>query len=190
MAQSDLHQAARATSTARLAPTESALMTAMGRWLLTALPPGWAIIQGQQNRVSPPDPPFAVMQIVTRTRRATNSHLYTDETVTIIQPLTLAVQVTLFGAGAGDGVVQLNTAWRDPGAVAFFTEALPDAAPLYGSAPRQHAFTTGEKQYEDTWSLDLYLNVNSSITRPIESATTATLLPENIVGGDRLPQGS
>ncbi|MXV58352.1 hypothetical protein, partial [Saccharibacter sp. EH70] len=56
---------------------------------------------------------------------------------------------------------------------------LPEAAPLYGSEPRQHPFTTAEKQYEDTWSLDLALHVNSRITRPVESAKELTMTAES-----------
>lgn len=186
MAQSDCYAANRTTSTIQLTPTESQIMAAMGRWLGTVLPPGWAITQGQQNRTPPPKPPFAVMQIITRKRRSTNSHIYSDQSVTLVQSLLLGVQITLFGPGAGDGVVQLNTAWRDPDAVAFFRTALPQAAPLYSSDPRQHAFTTAEKQYEDTWSLDLTLNVNASITRTAESATELSITAPHIVGADRL----
>lgn len=186
MAQGDLHAATRSQSTAQLKPTESEVMTALGDWLGTVLPAGWAIVQGQQNRTPPPTPPFAIIQIVTRKRVATNSRQYTDQSVTITQPLILGVQVMLFGAGAGDGVVQLNTAWRDPDAVDFFRTHLPQAAPMYGSDPRQHAFTTAEKQYEDTWSIDLFLNINTQIIRPVESAKDLEMPAPNIVGADRL----
>ncbi|MXV58915.1 LIC_12616 family protein [Saccharibacter sp. EH70] len=179
MAQSDCYAANRTTSNIQLTPTEPQIMKALGDWLETVLPSGWVVLQAQQNRATPPLPPFALMQIISRKRKATNSREYHDQSVTIIQSLIMSIQVTLYGTGAGDGAVQLNTAWRDHDAVTFFRDVLPEAAPLYGSEPRQHPFTTAEKQYEDTWSLDLALHVNSRITRPVESAKELTMTAES-----------
>lgn len=147
-------------------------MKGIGDWLVqNILPPPWTVRQGQQNGVATEEMPFAIMQIVSRNRYATNSRRYNpDESVTIIKPERMGIQISTFGTGAGNAVSLINTMWRDADAVAWFRDHLPGFAPLYASDPVQHPFTTAEKQYEDQWSVDLVADVQASVTKPGQSA--------------------
>ena len=156
-----------------LTPGESDIMKGIGDWLVqNILPPPWTVRQGQQNGVPTMQAPFAIMQIITRQRYATNSRRYNpDGSVTIVQPEQLSIQINTFGAGAGNAASLVSTLWRDPDAVEWFRENLPGVSPLYASNLRQHPFTTAEKQYEDQWSVELIADVHATVTRPGQSAT-------------------
>lgn len=155
-----------------LKPSESDIMKGIGDWLVqNILPPPWTVRQGQQNGVATEEMPFAIMQIITRQRYATNNRRYSpDGSVTIIKPERMGIQISTFGTGAGNAVSLINTMWRDPDAVEWFRANVPGVAPLYASDPMQHPFTTAEKQYEDQWSVDLIADVLASVTKPGQSA--------------------
>ena len=155
-----------------LRPSESDIMKGIRLWLLNnVLPSPWTVQQGQQNRAPTMQAPFAIMQIVTRQRYATNSRRYDpDGSVTIVKPERMGIQISTFGTGAGNAVSLINTMWRDPDAVAWFRANVPGMAPLHASDPMQHPFTTAEKQYEDQWSVDLIADVLASVTKPGQSA--------------------
>lgn len=161
-------------------------MKGIGDWLIqNVLSPPWTVRQGQQNGVATEEMPFAIMQIVTRQRYATNSHTYnSDGSVTSVKPERLGIQISTFGTGAGNAVSLINTLWRDPDAVEWFRANLPSLAPLYASDPRQHPFTTAEKQYEDQWSVDLIADVHATVTKPGQSALHLGL--ETITQADTL----
>lgn len=147
-------------------------MRSIRLWLLNeVLPAPWTVQQGQQNRAPTMKAPFAITQIISRHRYATNSHLYNpDGSVTIVKPERMGIQITTFGTGAGNAVSLINMLWRDPDAVAWFVQNLPGFGPLYASEPIQHAFTTAEKQYEDQWSVDLFADVKATATKPGQTA--------------------
>ena len=160
-------------SNVELTPSESDILKAIRMWLLNyVLPAPWTVQQGQQNRAPTMQAPFAIMQILTRNRYATNSRRNNpDGSITLIKPEKLSVQITTFGNGAGNVVSLINAMWRDMAATEYFRNAVPGFAPLYASNPMQHAFITAEKQYEDQWSVDLYADVLANLTMPGQSAT-------------------
>lgn len=164
-------------SNIQLTPTESQIMKAVGDWLKTqVLSAPWTIQQGQQNRTSTMDAPFAIMQIVSRNRYATNARHYgADGTLTITKPEKMAIQITTFGQGAGNAVSTINACWRDPDACEWFRQNLPQMAPCYARDPIQHAFVTAEKQYEDQWSVDVIADVQAAFTRSFEGATQLSM---------------
>ncbi|MCX5617039.1 hypothetical protein NQF87_08695 [Bombella sp. TMW 2.2559] len=147
-------------------------MKGIGDWLVqNVLSPPWTVRQGQQNGVATEEMPFAIMQIITRQRYATNSLRYNrDGSVTIVKLERMGIQVSTFGTGAGNAVSLINAMWRDPDAVEWFMSNLPGFAPLHASDPMQHPFTTAEKQYEDQWSVDLIADVHATVTKPGQSA--------------------
>ena len=160
-------------SNVQLTPTESDILKAIRLWLLNnVLPAPWTVQQGQQNRAPTMQAPFAIMQIVTRNRYATNSRRNNpDGSITLVKPEKMSIQITTFGSGAGNAVSLINAMWRDMGATEYFRNKLTGFAPLYASDPMQHAFITAEKQYEDQWSVDLYADVLATFTMPGQSAT-------------------
>lgn len=159
-------------SNLELTPSESDIMKGIRLWLLNnVLPSPWTVQQGQQNRAPTMQAPFAIMQIITRQRYATNSHRYNpDGSVTTVKLERMGIQISTFGTGAGNAVSLINTMWRDPDAVQWFMDNLPGVGPIHASDPIQHPFTTAEKQYEDQWSVDLIADVHATVTKPGQSA--------------------
>lgn len=147
-------------------------MKAIRLWLLgNVLGSDWTVQQGQQNRAPTMVAPFAIMQIISRNRYATNTRRYNaDGTLTVIKPERMAIQIMTFGQGAGNAVSTINACWRDPDACAWFRANLPQMGPCFARDPIQHAFTTAEKQYEDQWSVDLIADVQATFTRSYGSA--------------------
>lgn len=165
----------RSSAEVRVSPSENDIYRAVGRWLLSVLPEGFDVLQGQVNRVPAPRGPFATMLIVTRRRLATNAWAYRKSTRSVTEPVLLAVQVTVFGKGAGDAVQQIQTLWRDFYTTDFMREQGMALAPTDTSDPRQMAFINAEANYEDAWSLDLRLNVTLTTTLPQQYADTTQL---------------
>lgn len=159
-------------------PTEKDIYTAVRAWLLSALPSGFRVIQGQQNRAAPPPDPFAVMTIIGRERLATNGWSYTDTSRTITEQTQLTMQVSLFGCASSNQMETITMLWRDFQAVDWFRSQSIPIAPLNTSSTRQLGFLNGEKQYEDCWSADLLMQVNFTASVPQQFADTlsATLI--------------
>ena len=97
------------------APTQSNVMTALRTFLIAILPPGVAVIQGQQNRVPEPEgADFVVMTPILKERLETNSWSWADVaftgsisgttlTVTAVDFGTILVGASLFGANVASG---------------------------------------------------------------------------------------
>ncbi|WP_168194422.1 phage neck terminator protein [Formicincola oecophyllae] len=168
-------------------PTDSALMTALGDWLCANLPPGHAVMQGQQNNVATPTGPFATMVFTTRQRLGTNWRRYQpDGGSTISQSVLLAAEVQVCGPESGAACAQIQALWRDGAACAWFNQNLPCCAPTHADQPSQKPLLTAEQQYEDAWSVVLFMNVVQSLALPGESALsahTAVLQADGAPGG-------
>lgn len=153
--------------------TEADVTTVLRSFILSVLPSTMSVRLGQQNRVAPPVGPFVTMTIVGRRRLGTNSWVYTKTARVVRDPTEITVQVGCFGDGAGDNIQRIVALFRDFYATDFFTASGFDVAPLYAGEPRQMAFISGEKQYENQWSADLKLQANFMLTVPQAFATSA-----------------
>ncbi len=104
-------------------PTQSDVQTALRAFLMSVLPSGVDVVEGQDNRVSEPsDTDFVVMTTILRERLSTNFDQFQDcsfigsvsgatLTVTSVNFGTIQVGNTLFGAGvsAGTTIASLGT---------------------------------------------------------------------------------
>ncbi len=98
-----------------LVPTQSNVLTALRAFLVSILPSGVAVIQGQQNRVPEPEgADFVVMTPILKARLETNSWSWADVaftgsisgttlTVTAVEFGTIRVGATLFGTNVASG---------------------------------------------------------------------------------------
>lgn len=185
MVQTDRHTS-DSCSTTTLTPTDSDIMKAIGDWLSqTLLSPSWRIIAGQQNRIAPPTGPFIVMQIISRRALATTQHHYENETLIISQPYEISLQITAYGAKAGDEISRISTLWRDELTTQWFSQKSTRIAPISNSYPLQHAFTTAEQQYEDTWSITLKAALSMQLTTT--SSTALELGLSSITEAEQIP---
>lgn len=155
--------------------SESGVTTALRAFLLSILPPGVEVRLGQQNRVASPVGPFVLMTVIQRRQIATNGGRYTATGRIVTRQERVTVQISAFGAGAGDCIQRIATLFRDPYATDFFSAQLYPVAPLYAEEPRQVVFINGEDQYEDQWVSDLHLQANYEYTTPQQFADAATV---------------
>ena len=155
--------------------TQSQIQTALRTFLLSVLPTGWEIFEGQDNRVPEPQiTDFVVMTIISRQRLETNGYVYTPPPGTQLVPgsetITQAFQVTFqldfHSANIGDSsdaAVMVSTLFRDDVAVQSFTDSGYPIAPLHADDPKQIPFINAEQQFETRWVLDAVLQVNAGV---------------------------
>ncbi|GAN72111.1 hypothetical protein ASY01nite_13970 [Acetobacter syzygii] len=156
-----------------ISPTESEIYKAVGQWLQSILPSGMAVVQGQQNRNAAPCDPFAVMTIIGRERIATNGWTYDGESArTVTEQVQVTMQINLFGPASSNQMQVVTALWRDFEAVDFFRSLNIPIAPLTTSTTRQLGFETGERQYDDLWTVDLTMQVTLTLTHPQQFATS------------------
>ncbi len=156
-----------------LSLTESASLTALRAFLLSVLPAGIEVIQGQDNRVPEPrHQNFVVMTPILRDRLETNVTTYHDgypdapSVKSVLQPTRLTVQLDVHGPSGADHTQVITTLFRDPYAVDLFAASGLDLAPLYAGEPRQVPFLNEAQQVETRWSVDLVMQVNPVVTVP------------------------
>lgn len=165
-----------------ISPTESEIYTAVGQWLQSILPAGMAVVQGQQNRNAAPRDPFAVMVIIGRQRIATNGWTYDGEgTRTLTEQVQVTMQVNLFGPASSNQMQMVTALWRDMQAVDFFRASGVPIAPLTTSTTRQLGFETGERQYDDLWTVDLTMQVTLTTRLPQQFATSIPITLAEVV---------
>ena len=141
---------------------------AIGDLLVTVLPSGTTVAQGQVNRVpAPKGSNYVVMWPLNRERLSTNVDTWditqaNPSELSLLSPGQLTIQLDVHGPASADNVALIETLWRS----AYGCDALAlvgDMAPLYCGTPRQMAFINGEQQYEDRWSVDVVLQVNQNL---------------------------
>lgn len=145
-----------------LSITEDDILTALRTFLLSVLPTGIEVIQGQDNRVpEPKGPDFVVMTPMSRARLATNTDSWTGAqptTMMIVQPTQVTVQLDLHGAGASDSAQLVSTLARDYYGIDHVDSAT--IVPLYTNDAIQVPFINGEGQYEDRWTMNIVMQVS------------------------------
>jgi hypothetical protein len=89
----------------------------------------------------------------------------------------LVVQVDLHGPNSADAAVVLQSLFRDGYAA---DQLEPLASPLYADEPRQLAFVTAAKEYENRWSVDLHMQVNTTVLTPQQFADAVVLTVKDV----------
>jgi len=96
----------------------------------------------------------------------------TKETIESVQ---LAAQVDVYGPNSGNFAQIVSTLFRDEYAVSLFAALSPAISPLYADDPRQLAFSDGEQQYENRWSIDVEMQVDETVIVPQQFAGVLTV---------------
>lgn len=159
--------------------TEDQIMSALRAFLLSVVPAGVEVVQGQDNRVGEPTTgDFIVMTPATRTRVSTNVDTWsndpdTADQLTMTRGTFVDVQLDIHGPNSADNAQIITTVWRDD----FAVEAIEGAifAPLYASDGHQMPFINGEKQFENRWVVDLFLHVKPAVTVGQDFANRGTI---------------
>lgn len=155
-------------------PTEDAIMTRVGDYITAAATPGVTVVQGQENRVPPPDADnYVCFWHSARFRLATNSSTYdvNGGVRAITTPMHLVVQVDVHGAQSADEAQRIYSLWRDPFGCDFMAGV---ADPLFCDDPQQLPFWDGENQTENRWVIKLHLQANMTVSTPQDFADTLT----------------
>lgn len=101
----------------------------------------------------------------------------------VLEPQEITVQIDIHSANVADSAdmaVTISALFRDDFAVSYFEANFPGIAPLYADDPKQMPFENAEKQYETRWIVDACLQVNQTITVPMQFADelTPTIMDE------------
>ena len=86
------------------------------------------------------------------------------------ESVQMAIQVDLYGPNSGNFAQTVSAMFRDGFAVDQFAALSPAISPLYADEPRQLAFSDGEQQYENRWSIDVVMQVDQTVTVPQQFA--------------------
>lgn len=154
-----------------VAPTEDDVMTDVRKFLLSFLPDGTEVIQGQPNRVAEPNSPnFVVMTPTGQRRLSTNVDTQLDGfNKQITMDSEIAIQLDIHGPQSSDLTHTINLLWRDDYGVTNTDSGI--IVPLYVDEPHQAPFLNAEKQYETRWVMTVYLQANPVVVVPQDSAT-------------------
>ena len=153
-----------------MTPTESDAFKWLGDFLGTILP-GVNVSQGQDNYVPPSrDSDYIVMWPIRRSRLATNHTAYMPPTGpipaegvrTIGAPTDVVIQLDFHGVSCGDNTQTFTTLFRDPFATGYFAGS--GYTPLYCDDGQQLPFETGEKTFENRWTLYVHLQATPTVS--------------------------
>jgi hypothetical protein len=84
------------------------------------------------------------------------------------ESVQMAIQVDVYGPNSGNFAQIVPAMFRDGYAVDLFAAI----SPLYADEPRQLAFSDGEQQYENRWSIDVVMQVDQTVTVRSSSRTS------------------
>lgn len=141
-----------------------------GRFLASLMPwiPAGHIIRGQVNNVPAPLPPSIVITEIlmaqyTTTRTSMNA-LGTQ--ASYLMPKRLDLQIDCYGNRAGEMANIATTMLRSLAATEYFPDGIE---PLYCTDPMQAPLITGEKQYENRFTLTFSVQYNEAVTITTDS---------------------
>jgi hypothetical protein len=166
-------------------PAQTDIFTALRAILLTIVPSGTEVVQGQDNRVpAPTSTNYVVMTDANRTRLSTNTEDWdrvgTNPTVvTTSMAAGIDIDLDVHGPASADIAVAIAQTWRSAYAVQFKAEGGYAITPQYASEPRQSVFINGEDQYERRWIVTVTAQAASSLDVPAQFSTgiAATVEP-------------
>jgi hypothetical protein len=148
--------------------TEEQILDALRAWLIQYL--DCEIVQAQDNRVAQPVGPFVTMTALNKPRLSTNTETWDsdDNLVKDEASLKQGIQLDIYGPLSGDWAATISQMFRSQRACEFF-EAY-SATPLYNDDPHQAPLIDGEEQYEQRWTIDVYLQYNPTVSSPQDFA--------------------
>lgn len=162
-----------------LSPTEVDVFTALRTVLIGILPSGIEVVRAEDNRVpEPKGSNFVVMSSTSRKRLATNIDTYADGypqtpgARSILAKKQFVFQLDAHGPLSGDMAEIITAVFRDESGCAAFNGVNPAIQPLYCGDARQSPYQNPEDQYEFRYSIDVSLQVNTTISVGQDFAST------------------
>lgn len=101
---------------------------------------------------------------------------------TMTQSARVVVQCDFHAADltGGDMAQTVSTALRDEFGTSFFANLGLGVSPLHADDPRMTPFVNDQEQYEWRWTLDVHLQVDDTVTVPVEYATAASVTLKDV----------
>lgn len=156
--------------------TEDAVMTTLRSFLLGILPAGMEVVQGQQNRVPQVvGPDYVVFTPIRReflsSTNRTNRPV--DGAVDVSRSTSATFQLDVYGPNSTDNAVTIATLFRDD----YGCRAMAGTGvqPLHCDNGQQMPLINGEEQYEARWTLQAVLQVNPSVSTPMQFADSVAV---------------
>lgn len=173
--------------TLAVAPTKDDIFTGLRTMLLAMLPMGVEVIQGQDNRVpEPKGDDFVVMTETGSSRLSTNEVTWDYPNPAAVQlthehDAEMRIQLDIHGDNGSNYARLIETLFLDDFAVQAM--AAYNVAPLHANEGKQVPFLNGEQQYENRWVMEVSLQINPTVSTPMQFADTLTPEISPLLGG-------
>lgn len=172
---------------ATLSLTESQAMEALGTFIVSILDTSVVVVQGQANRVAPPNVTnYVVITSSGRIRLSTNIVNYDDGGAghpgfrKVIEKSMLSVQIDVYGDNSENNAQIISSLLRDTYGADAFRDIGYDVTPLYSDDPKQIPFVNESNQYEDRWTFDAQLQLNPVVSVAQQFSDHATINPNRV----------
>lgn len=172
---------------ATVSPTEENVLAALRSFILSIVPDGVEIIEGQDNRVAEPaGPDYIVMTPTNRNRLSTNYSSW-DETgfnptmIVAEYDTEFTAQLDLHGPNSSDYASAISTLFRDYYACDQMVGT--GVTPLYATDGKQMPFINGENQFENRWVMTVSLQITPAVSTPMQFADRLDVTVSSALGG-------
>lgn len=162
--------------------TEEQLLTALRTFLLTLVPVGTEVIDGNDNRTPMPITPFVMMTTLRFADLSVSRSTYnvpTDGTANGSEnnatDVQWNVQIDCFGSGASSNANTIARLIKTPYAVQQFDASGLAMAPLYATEVHNTTMINGEQQYEQRFTFEFVAQFNPVIQTPMQFANEVTV---------------
>lgn len=98
----------------------------------------------------------------------------------MLEPVMITTQVDIHGPSSADNATRLMTQWRSETGTQACEDQGGIISPLYADTARQVPFINDQDQYEERWSVDLYMQANPIITVTQQFATSAQVTVKSV----------
>lgn len=138
---------------------------------------GVSVAAGSQIIAQTSGTPGGVGTYQLSTSQTIGSQVLSAGAALLKQNAEVTVQLDVHSADltAGDMAQTISTAFRDDLGTRFFAAQGKPISPLYADDPREMPFTNDQQQYEWRWVVDACLQVDQTLTVPMQFADTAVI---------------
>lgn len=144
------------------APLDTALVTAVGKFVQWCIGPNITIVRGWTNAVSRPRPPYVMITPMGQTWNSQTRRQYTPDTedvtkgtLTVSRSLSRLVQLDFYGIEAQGMCQTVATLAQDLAGCSVLQDY--GITPLYVSDPQELTFAEGNEQAMPRWMVELHI---------------------------------
>ena len=108
------------------------------------------------------------------------SGLFSLGTLAATQKTEVSLQLDVHGPASADNAVRIQALLRSQYGIDAFAAQSGVMAPLYTLDPRQIPFDNGEQQIEERWVVETHLQVDFTVTTPMQFAASLSMTAEAV----------